>query len=156
MKKSIVVMLAVFMGTQAWADGFRCQSIDGDLNVSVFNHTQPEIGTRVGAVMVLSDPSVKAGRKTIARFTGVNGTLASDSLTYIAKVDLRFKDSRRKGELLAGTRLGQLAEIQLDVDGFTYLQPIADGDLVSGTLSLTKRSGDIIEVAMDCVRYLKN
>src|SRR4051812_35537711 len=64
------------------------------------------------SVLVLSDPSVAGGRKTIARFTEENGVLEvtsgdhGDGDFYVAKVDLRFNDSARAGEYLLGTRLG--------------------------------------------------
>lgn len=154
--KTIFGMMAMILASSpAMADGFVCESAREGLVVKIFNHVNPEQGTRNGAVMVLSDSEVQAGRKTIARFTDVNGTLASSNLVYTAKVDHRFNDSGSKGELLAGTKIGALKTIALDV-AFTYTYPVADGAYVRGDLLLTKRNGDEVRVALDCARYLKN
>lgn len=71
-----------------------------------------------------------------------------------ANVDLRMKESRRAGEYLVGTRLGELSTIAVDLD-FSYAKPVADSDLVTGTATLTKRSGEVIERDLVCARYLK-
>ncbi len=148
-----VLAIATFSAS-AHADGFNCQTVGGDLNVKVYNHTNPEVGTRVAAVMVVSDPAVKFGRKTIARFTQVHGVLENRASKYEANVDLRFNDSSRKGELILGTKLGQLDAIIADID-FSYAAPVADGQLVSGKLVLVKRNGDRINADLSCARYLK-
>ena len=155
--KNIIFVMAAVMATSsaAFADGFVCETRAQDLNVKVYNNTKAENGTRNAAVMVVSDPSVTYGRKTIARFTDVNGTISSKGAYYTANVDLRFNDSSRKGELIGGTKLGELDTIELAVD-FNYSRPIADGEEVRGTLLLNKRNGQTIEKALDCVRYLKN
>jgi hypothetical protein len=100
-------------------------------------------------------PDGSGGRKTIARFTEVNGVLESRSSRYEANVDLRFNDSARKGELILGTKLGQLDTIIADID-FSYAAPVAAGEEVEGKLILVKRNGDRIRAALTCARYLKN
>jgi hypothetical protein len=157
MKKYAMIMMAVagFAGAQAHADGFNCQTVEGDLNVKVYNQTDANQGTRNVAVMVLSDPSVQGGRKTIARFTEANGVVASRSATFTADVDLRFTDSSRKGELISGTKLGQLDQIIVDVD-FSYAAPVEQGEELSGELTLIKRDGQKITRDLECSRYLKN
>ncbi len=139
---------------QAQADGFICTTESG-LNVKIFNHTQPSMGTRTGAIMVVSDSSINAGNKTIATFKDLTGTLKSNSLIYTGKVDLRFNDSSRKGELIGGTKLGQLASIQMEL-GFSYLRPEKHGDFIRGSLDLNKRNGEVISERANCTRYLKN
>lgn len=139
----------------AQADGFKCQTTDESLNVQIYNNTMPESGTRVGAVMVLSDPSISLGRKTIARFTSANGVLANRSSRYEAKVDLRFNDSSRKGELIFGTKLGMLESVIADID-FSYAAPVAAGEEISGLLTLVKRDGSQASADLVCSRYLKN
>ncbi len=154
--KKIGLMLAVALSSPlAQADGFVCNTVEQDLTVKIYNHTQPARGTRTGAVMVLSDPSIGDGNRTIARFQGVNGLLESSNLSYEAKVDLRFADSRRQGELILGTKLGQLATIRADLD-FSFSAPALDGESLSGMLTLTKRNGSEIVRDLECVRYLKN
>ena len=105
--------------------------------------------------MVISDPSVSYGRKTIAKFSDAAGTLSNTAATYVAKVDLRFTDSARKGELISGTKLGELAKVQVKV-GFSYSEPVAFGEVVSGRMTLTKRDGEVIKRDLACARYRKN
>ncbi len=154
MNKLIAVLAIAMASTTAMADGFQCESADG-LVAKVYNHTAPEAGTRNAAVMVLSDAAVGAGRKTIARFTDVNGTLTNAGAIYMARVDHRFNDSNRKGELLAGTKIAFVKDIELRID-FSYGAPVASGDHAPGVLTIIKRNGDVTGVEMDCYRYLKN
>lgn len=157
--KNITSILSITLLTAvAQASGFVCESTDGDLRVRAYDQVQPELGTRSAAVMVLSDTTVSHGRKTIAKFTNANQTLSSRSSVYTADVDLRFNDSGRKGEWIAGTKLGELSEIVLDVD-FSYSPYSAqmqDGDETTAQLILEKRNGEQLEIDMTCVRYLKN
>ncbi|HEY8280368.1 MAG TPA: hypothetical protein VIH99_12140, partial [Bdellovibrionota bacterium] len=135
---SIVTLAVAAFSGSARADGFNCQTTDGSLNVKIYNHVQPSEGTRVGSVMVLSDPSVMGGRKTIARFTDVNGRLDSRSSVFTADVDLRYNDSARKGELIMGTKLGFINTITADID-FSYAYPVEDGAALDGKLTILKR-----------------
>jgi hypothetical protein len=105
--------------------------------------------------MVVSDPEVRDGDKTIARFTDTKGTVTNSGATYTADVDLRFSDSNKAGRLIGGTKLGQLDTIVLDVD-FSYAQPVDNGDSVDGVLHLNKRGGGEIALDVTCERYLKN
>lgn len=155
--KSIVTIAAaamIFAGTQAKADGFVCTSESG-LVVKVYNHTQPEMGTRSGAIMIVSDSNINAGNKTIATFKDSTGLLKSKELVYTGKVDLRFNDSSRKGELIGGTKLGELAKIMLSVN-FSYAHPVAYGETLTGYVYLVKRNDTVLSETANCVRYLKN
>ena len=145
--------LGLLASSTAFADGFVCAN--DEIAVKVFNNTDPSIGTRTAAVMVLSNPQVGAGRKTIARFTDAHGLIESKGASYTSNVDLRFSDSSRKGELIGGTKLGELDTIQLDVD-FNYNAPVAAGTRVDAVLTLNKRNGQSIEIELECERYLKN
>ena len=147
----LVMTLASF---NAYADGFVCRQVDGDISVKVFNNTNPNEGTRNGAVMVISDNSVQGGRKTVARFLEVTNTLSNEGAHYIANVDLRYSDSRRQGELLFGTKLGYIDTVDLFVN-FSYRFPMNRGEITEGTIVITKRNGETISEQMDCVRYLK-
>lgn len=155
MKQVLLVAALAFGATQAKADGFRCLDLDETIKVQVFNQVQPSAGTRNSAVMVISDPTVGVGRKTIAKFSSAAGTLDNEGSAYAAKVDLRFNDSKRAGELIAGTKLGELSEIVLDVQ-HSYANISIDGEVAPALLSLTKRNGDVIDVELVCERYLKN
>ena len=154
MKHSLLTLITLAAATAAHADGFVCQSQEG-LRIKAYNHTSPEAGTRVAAILVLSDDNVAAGNKTIATFSDSQQTLTSRGASYSADVDLRFATSSRKGELIAGTKLGQLQSIELNVD-FSYAAPVEAGEVLPGSLVLTKRNGQAIEVEVSCERYLKN
>jgi hypothetical protein len=151
---SAVTLAASVFAANAQADGFKCQTNDGTVNVKIYNHTHAEAGTRVAAVMVLSDTTVQGGRKTIARFQDVNGVLDSRSSRYEGNVDLRFNDSKRAGENILGTKLGELDVVIANID-FSYEAPVAAGEAVDGSLVLVKRSGARSVHAMSCARYLK-
>jgi hypothetical protein len=150
---ALTLSMLVLGAAQAKADGFVCQAADGSLNLRAFNQTAPAAGTRNSAVLIVSDPGVSFGRKTIARFTAGH-TLVSQGSSYIANVDLRFNDSNRKGELIGGTKLGELKQIKLDVD-FSYAAPVGVGQDVDAQITLTKRNGGKIGLPATCTRYLK-
>lgn len=154
MKKLIVALLALSTAPAVFADGFVCES--RELNVKVFNHTDPAAGTRNGAVLVVADPNVvTAGLKTIASFTDAKGTLTNHGATYWANVDLRVAESARGGENIGGTKLRELQTIKLDVD-FSYGAPVRAGEWLKGSVTLVKRNGASRTIALDCQRYLKN
>jgi hypothetical protein len=155
MKTLFVSLIVMMTASSAMADGFVCETLDGSLNIKAYNHTAPEAGTRTGAILVLSDPAVQSGRKTIARFEDVEGNLSSSGAEYVANVDLRFANSGRKGELILGTKLGQLDQVILDLD-YVYNHVSKDGEEVKGSLLLVKRNGDRIVSLVECARYLKN
>ncbi|MEQ1875589.1 MAG: hypothetical protein ABL958_03020 [Bdellovibrionia bacterium] len=152
--KALIATLIMIGSVSAQADGFKCETLERDLNVQVFHKVMPTDGTRNVAVMVISDPAVNQGRKTIARFQEINGVVNNSSATYSAKVDLRYADSKAGGELISGTKLGQLATIGLRV-AFSYARPIRDGEQVPARLSLVKRDGQLIRRDLSCTRYLK-
>lgn len=149
-----LAVAALVLATGAKADGFICSSEDG-LNVKVFNKTGALEGTRNGAIMILSDSNIGSGNKTIATFPSDNTLLTQSGASYNAHVDLRYVESSRKGELIGGTKLGQLRDIALDVD-FLYSEPVSNGKKLPATLTLMKRNGAEIMIDMVCKRYLKN
>ena len=154
MKTSLLFMFAALVGSLAHADGFKCITESG-MNIKVYNETKPNMGTRSGAVMVISDANVGLGNKTIAVFKASKNTLASNAQNYMAKVDLNILESSRKGELIGGTKLGYLAWIGLVVD-FSYAHPVPEGTKMAATMSLIKRNGQKILEDVVCTRYLKN
>lgn len=155
MKALLIAVSLILTSSFAQASGFECEVVGHDLDIKVYNHTEPTKGTRTAAVMILSNPAVGHGNKTIARFSGETGLLDSSRLTYTAKVDLRYADSNRKGELLLGTKLGQLKTLTLDVD-FSYASPDPKGAFVPAVLTWVKRNGSVESAPVVCLRYLKN
>ncbi len=127
--KALLVAAALIVTSSAQAA--ICTSDESSLKVRVTD-----------SVMVLSNPEISHGSKTIARFTAENGVLdvrESDGEThYYANVDLRFADSARAGEYLMGTRLGE-------VDTITVY--IGENDPY---VELTKRNGTKSREYMTC------
>ncbi len=154
MKYTIFALATMLAGTTAQADGFLCKTDDG-LDVKVFNHTLAEQGTRSVAKMIVSDDNIAYGNKTIATFSDAQAVLSSHRQTYIANVDLRFKESNRSGERISGTRLGALSRIILSVD-FSYANPLDNDATVNGTLTTVKRNGEEHLEGVNCKRYLKS
>lgn len=153
--KTLIALTAALISTATLADGFKCVAHSSDTKVSVYNQTNPELGTRNPAVMVLSDAGVAHGNKTIAILRAPKTLTTEAGMKYIGRVDLRFKESNRKGEYLFGTRLGFVKNITLDVD-FNYNRPVAFSEEVSGTVTVLKRNGEEIKDFVTCSRYLKN
>lgn len=154
MKKSIAIILSLLVTSLAHADGFVCVNEEGTLRAAVYNQTNPLKGTRNAAQLVLSNPTIGQGNKTIATFSAANGLLENTANNYMAKIDLRFTDSSRKGELIGGTKLGFLDLIELNIM-HNVSQPMLEGQLTYGYLVLTKRNGDVLTHTLTCARYLK-
>jgi hypothetical protein len=153
--KSLLASFVLSLSTAAFADGFKCEQFDHNINIKVYNHTDVSAGTRNSAIMIFSDSAVTYGRKTIASFTSKKRTLGQNGTSYFAAVDLRVSESSASGENLLGTKLGQLKEIYVDIN-HNYNYPIEAGDEVDGTLTIVKRNGKTQSFDLNCVRYLKN
>jgi hypothetical protein len=152
--KKVLVLIATLIASPAFADGFVCESAAQGLKVQVYNQTQPSLGTRSAAIMILSDMNVQAGRKTIATFKSTDARLENTGALYTADVDLRFSESSRKGENIAGTKLGEVDQILLDVS-FSYDEPVQDGTDLDGQVTIVKRNGEKSSFYAVCTRYLK-
>ena len=149
--KIVVLGSALLLGFQTSADGFICRGTNENVNVALYNSTK---APRLAEVMVVSDPTIAYGRRTIARFLRDDGTLTSKGGGYVGTVDPNVPDTSRTGENIAGTKLGQIKDMALTVD-FSYARPVAEGEELEGLLTLSKRNGGVIEVELECLRYLK-
>ena len=154
MKALFLTLIALTAVSVAHADGFRCQTTEGDLNVKIYNNTDPSEGTRNSAIMILSQPEVQYGRKTIASFSAEKGTLSQEGTNYTGRVDLRVSESSVAGKYVGGTRLGELQNVLVET-GFNYNAPVADGETVYGQIIFQKRDGSASQQSLACVRYLK-
>ena len=160
--KLLTITIATLASLSAHADGFRCHTeaeTGRNIAIALYNKVNPEDGTRSVAKMIVSDPSLKHGRKTIATFSADAETLETDhknanTKSFIGLVDLRFNESNRKGEYILGTRLGEVDTIELAVD-FTYGEDLADGDVVDALVRVVKRNGQVQKANALCERYLK-
>jgi hypothetical protein len=153
--KTLIATAVLTLSSVVMADGFKCDQLDYDIKVKVFNNTDASSGVRNSAVMIFSDANVSYGRKTIATFSSKKRTLGQNGASFFAAVDLRVSESNRSGENLFGTKLGQLKEIYVDIN-HNYSAPVADGQEVDGTVTLVKRNGEISTLDLNCARYLKN
>lgn len=152
--KSLLITALMLASSSAFADGWVCQTESG-LVVKAYNNVHAEEGTRTPSVLIISDSAVSGGRKTIAKFTDAEGLVSAEGASYTGNVDLRYNNTGRKGELIAGTKLGEIDTITLDVD-FSYAAPVAHGDEADATLTVAKRNGEEIVESATCARYLKN
>ena len=150
--KAVLAALVLLATSAAHADGFRCQTKEGDLNIRIYNETNG--ATRNASVMVLSDPFVQHGNKTIAVFRAENSVLGQTGARYVANVDLRYNESGRGGENVGGTKLRYLKHIVVDLD-FNYARPVAGGSMVQGIVTFLKRDGGDSFQEVVCHRYLK-
>lgn len=149
--KNLLAVVAMIVSQQAMADGFTCQTVEGDLNIRLYNQTQPNAGTRSAAVMILSDANVGFGNKTIAKLSAEAATLSSDGTSYLGVVDLRRLSG---GENIAGTKLQYVKHINVEVD-FSYSNPVAHGTVLRGWMTIEKRDGSEFTEKLVCKRYLK-
>jgi hypothetical protein len=132
--KALLAVLALTVSAPAMAAGVVCDAPAGDLRV--------RLNLGENSVMVVSNPQISSDRKTIAKFTEEDGTLrVLNEYTAVAKVDRRFKNSRRGGELIAGTRLSEVKTINL------LLSAVGESD---GRVAIIKRNGTIKYVGLDC------
>ena len=158
--KSLLMAFVISAANAAFADGFVCHTDDERLKIALYNHVSPEDGTRTPSTMIISDNFIAHGRKTIARFSAKNGVLAAvhngqgQGLSYLGIVDLRFNDTRRAGEYIMGTRLGEVDFVQLNV-AFSYSIPVLHGEEISGQFIIVKRRGERRSLDVQCLRYLK-
>jgi hypothetical protein len=156
MKSLLIFTTMTLVAQVALADGLNCIGQQTATIIKVYNHTDPTAGTRNPAIMIVSSPFVNYPNKTIAKFTDVNQTLDyQGSGRYIAKVDLRYKDSSRGGENIAGTKLNQLEAIEL-IAQFTYANKVNKNVKIPAILNYRKLSGEVLTEKADCTRYLKN
>lgn len=157
--KFMILAVSIFASSTAFADGFVCESQEESLKVQVYNHTEPTQGTRNPAVMVISDPSRAAGKRTLAVFRSDEGELFADgSRFYAFSADSRLDQLSQWDAIshaIAGLEELEIMEVSLTTD-FSYNRPVPNGAPVDGVLELVLKSGDLLWLEMDCKRYLKN
>jgi hypothetical protein len=142
----------------AHADGFDCQARNTGLLIHIVNSPNPAVGTRTPDTMVIRNPLLKPEQQEIVRFSHQNRTLTYLGRgNYLGEVDRRFIDSGRQGENIAGTKLGHLKSVLIDLE-FSYAH--SDIELansvkeVPGKIFYSKRTGEILEEPVMCRRFL--
>lgn len=136
---TVTALVAMFSSSAFAAQGWQCSA--NDISVKVIDESAAS-----GGIMVLSNPSVGSGRKTIAKFTEANGTLDVRGDLYVAHTDLRFNDSARAGELVIGTKLGEVASFRLTVRADEH------SDWADGSLVAIKKNGERAARKVECER----
>lgn len=155
MKSLFLMVLTILLCNASYADGFICADKEGSLTVKVFNHVSPELGTRRGAVMVLSNPQGELGKKTLAVFRESNKVLFNSGSTYISYIDYKHEESSQLSQEIVETKIDEIYSLVLDIK-FDYNHPVLPGQNVDGELVVVKNNGDKIFVDLSCRRYLKN
>ena len=160
MKVAVATMfIALALASVSKADGFICTTPNGDLNVKVFDHVYSYLGTRNAARMIVSNPQLEPGNRTLAVFSSEQGTLWNSTnrgeyLTYTGHVDLRFNNIH-KSQLILSEPVAKLYAVRLRVY-FNYRKShMRDGTPVFGALDLVTRRGRHIYSETSCTRYLK-
>ncbi len=164
MKTIALVLMSLTLSNIAAADGFKCEGVNTGVTLQVYNHTQPVEGTRTPAVMVVASSLVRSPNKTIAVFKHENDTLAYlGNGLFQGKIDLQNDESIHKGENIAGTKLGYLKAIQLQLFAFygkKFSYKNADlfknNEIMDARISYLKLTGEVLEEKAICSRYLKN
>jgi len=151
--KKLMILAALFIGFQAQADGFICQTIENDLRIAVYNHTNPNAGTRNAAIMILSAPDADLGARTVAKFSSVEGSLTNYGAQYTA-VNSTVFGQPGSDRPVAGTRLGLVDDVTLRIQ-YVYGNHVEPGSRLEGKLYVNASSG-LIKRDVICARYLKN
>ncbi|MBP7843478.1 MAG: hypothetical protein KA116_01565 [Proteobacteria bacterium] len=159
LKIRILIVLMLFISLTAnflWADGFICESPQGYLRIKIFHHTSFQTGgTRKVAVMVLSNPRVPMGKRTIGVFNENKGTLIRDSSSYFANFDFRFKGLYSKPqEFIKDISKKDIQSLEI-TPNFNINEPIAPSAKLKARFKLSLRSGQDYQGWIDCIRYLK-
>lgn len=140
MNTSVRFVLALalgFLGTAAHADGFKCEGNDSTLNVKIFNHVRPELGTRTPAKLIVSDLR--------------QGTLVTRSTDQIRKHN---RVSTVQYVVDGNEQIGAETVI-LQVAFKAGREVIAAGEERDGQLILVDAEGDRTVYELTCKRYLK-
>ncbi len=154
---SAVLTPILLLAAPAQADGFVCYSEAEQLQIQVYNHVNPEDGTRTPSVMILSDLSMEEGHRFIAKFSAENGELFADGARYFARTVAPSEpelESSSEDIILLGHSLGTLLELSLAID-FSYERPVAFGQEMLGVLEFVEQDGQVSWIDMMCTRYLR-
>lgn len=139
------------------ADGFICEAINDNLEVRVFNHTKASVGTRNVSVMVVSDPTLNFGERTLLSLNSKQNSLVSRGAHYNASLNFNSNEVSKEvaDKPILGIKLSEIKNIALRVN-FSYAYPVKKGTIVDAILTLIDRNDNSHQSAFNCERYLKN
>jgi len=153
----IALVSIASIGSSAFADGFRCQGLTFGTKIEVYNQLKPSQGTRNVNIMIVSDPVLAKGERTIATFSQDQNLIIQKGATYIATVDSRFKTVKDGDRKIADTMLSELSTIQLTVNfNYTTDTPSKNGEKYSALITYTHENGATSSENASCIRYKKN
>ncbi len=135
MKRLSLVILTTF-STLTFASGFVCDSSTG-LRVKLFNHVEPESGTRVPAAFVMS----RLGQGTLLRreYDEIRKTTHVNTVRYAVDAS---------PDVNADTAILQIRFLE-------GVEELGAGESAPGQL-IVVRDGEKTVSNLDCVRYLKH
>ncbi len=160
MKRTLFLTCALLLiSPLVYADGFRCVGLSSSLKMVVYNHTDAAHGTRTPAIFIISNPSLPKPHQTLLTFSSEEGKLKYQGYgRYLATVDAPALGANSPKTAAAGTTLGQLKSIVLDLD-FSYAHDaIVLANTVAsipGTIAYQTEHGDSLDEKVSCVRYRK-
>jgi hypothetical protein len=155
----LALALVTLAPTLAHADGFDCTGRDTGIEVKIYNNTDPSLGTRTPAILIVSDPSRDYGDRTIATFKNEQITYEGYG-TYFATTDTVDRRPTADAQVLENSRLGHLENILLKMN-FSYAEQLFS-ELTkkpasfSGSVFYQQTSGATRNESVRCTHYLKD
>ena len=156
---NLLIAISAVTPALAQADGFACIGQNTGLSVKIYNHTTAAAGTRTPAILVVADPTKAPGKQTIASFSG-DQLYYQGYGTYLATIDPgAYATSETANAIIAGTTFGELKTIELAIN-FAYTSTTTSlasvAASIPGKISYHKTSGETVDEAISCTRYLKD
>lgn len=129
----------------------QCESVDGDVQFQILMEVRNKNESPQALGMTVTDLNVSADRSEIATFMYNDGVLNNTNGVVVGYVDLANPRTSRKGERIAGTRLGHLRSIMVDLDIDFTTRPTV-GEKYSAQAVYLKKIGEELVQDLDCSR----
>ncbi len=143
MKTSLVLLVLALLPSLSNADSFNCDSSGVEhLHVRIQNNTDPALGTRTAAVLLVTDTQAAFGERTliVSRELKQNGTYWT--------VDISTDVSGVTGKTIGEYDKSELSQVQVYIPAFTYNEGEKDGAEYPGHLFLFK-TGETNDISQD-------
>jgi hypothetical protein len=143
MKTSVVLLALALIPTFATADSFNCDSSATEhLHVLIQNNTDPTLGTRTAAVLLVTDTQADFGERTRIASKNIrqNGTYwTADTSAYQGGIT---------GQAIGEYDKTELSQVQVYIPAFNYNEADKDGIEYAGHLFLFK-AGETNDISQD-------
>jgi hypothetical protein len=135
----MITLLFLGLGSSAFASGFKCESVHSRqaYTVRLYNHVSPTTGTRVPAVLVISEE--EQGTLLVRKNGEISKHVRANSVQYVVNGNERLGVER--AILQIAFREGR--------------EVLAAGESVDGQLILVREDGGRSVTDLTCSRYLK-